>query len=539
MSKLEAYKEAQAPLPESYQAWQVFGAGLENVGRDGKPVTVQLREPNDNEVLLRVDVLGLCLSDMKIIAQGGDHPRLRGRDLANDPTVLGHECAATVVKAGKNWADQFKPGQRFIVQADIYVNGVGYAFGYLIPGGLQEYAMADERMLDGDEGCYLLPVRPVTGYSQAALAEPWACVEMSYCLEERLEPANDGPLVVCDNVQDSCRQNFPNATILPRTLDGLDALGGQTFDDIIVARPTPRLVNTLGPRLRKNGNMWLVGEPEEVGEVTIDVGGVHYENKRFFGGGASWKECAEANRRNDLLPGGKALFIGAGGPMGQMHVQRALEKADGPALVVVTDLDKSRLDHIINRFTPLAERRGAQLLTLAPGDFDSQDAMNARIEELADGGYNDVVVLAPLPALVRQAVDLAAENAFINIFAGIPTGKTVGLPLDKLCRGVKLIGCSGSRISDLRRVLEFVEAGELDTNRSVAAIGGLEAAHNGLQAVKDATYPGKTVIYTQIHGLPLTPLEELKDALPEVAAHLSPEGAWTTEAEAALLEKYL
>ena len=96
MSKLENYKKAEAPLPQTYQAWQVFGAGLENVGRDGKPVTVPLREPKDDEVLVRVDALGLCLSDMKIIAQGGNHPRLRGRDLANDPTVLGHECACVL-----------------------------------------------------------------------------------------------------------------------------------------------------------------------------------------------------------------------------------------------------------------------------------------------------------------------------------------------------------------------------------------------------------------------------------------------------------
>ncbi len=152
MSTLEHYRKADAPLPKQYYAWQVFGAGLENVGRDGKPVAVDLREPNEDEILVRVDVLGLCLSDMKIIAQGGNHPRLRGRDLAHDPTVLGHECACTVVKVGKRWQNKFKPGQRFIVQADIYYKGIGYAFGYMIPGGLAEYAYLDERELDVDEG---------------------------------------------------------------------------------------------------------------------------------------------------------------------------------------------------------------------------------------------------------------------------------------------------------------------------------------------------------------------------------------------------
>ncbi len=537
MGTLADYQKADKVLPGSYQAWQIFGSGLENVGKDGKPVSVSLREPAANEVLLRVDVLGLCLSDMKIIAQGSAHARLRGRDLAKEPTVLGHECAATVVKVGAQWQDKFQVGERYIVQADAYYKGVGYAFGYLIPGGLAEYAYVDERILDGDEGCYLLPVQMETGYSQSALAEPWACVEMSYCLEERIVPDGKSQLLVADEVMPVCKERFPSIQVVPRSLAGLaeDAL----YDDILLPNPTPALLDTLSAHLKKNGTMFLVGAPAEEGDVTLDVGAIHYENKRFFGGGACLEQVTEANVRNDLLPGGVSLFIGAGGPMGQMHVQRALEKADGSRCVVVTDLDRSRLDHIVNRFAPLAEARGAELITLSPGEFESQEAMNARIAELAPHGYNDIVVLAPVPALVSQAVRWAADNAFVNVFAGIIIGKTAQIPLDALCRGVKIIGCSGSRIQDLRRVLELVEAGKLDTNRSVAAIGGLDAAHDGLQAVQGAKYPGKTVIYTQIPELPLTPLEDIPGRIPALKDKLSAEGGWTKEAEKALLEMYV
>lgn len=536
MSKLDNYKKAEAPLPKAYQAWQVFGAGLENVGRDGKPVTVPLREPKDDEVLVRVDALGLCLSDMKIIAQGGNHPRLRGRDLASDPTVLGHECACTVVKVGKKWESEFSAGDRFIVQADIYYKGVGYAFGYMIPGGLQEYALLDERALAGDEGCYLLPVRPETGYSQSALAEPWACVEMSYNLDDRVTPTGKAKLVVTD-APDGWDAKLPGAAVVGSDLAGL---GDGTYDDIVIVTPSPKVVETLAARLNPHGVMFLLGAPGESGDVSLDVGKVHYQNIRYYGGGDTLEAVAAAVKRNDLLPDGRALFIGAGGPMGQMHVQRAIEKADGSRRVVVTDLDPTRLDHIVNRFGDLAARRGVELYTLSPGEFASPADMNARIQELGGPeGYTDLVVLAPVAPLVRQAVSLAADSAFVNIFAGVGIGTMASVPLDKLCRGVKMIGCSGSRISDLQKVLELVEAQKLDSNRSVAAIGGLSAAHEGLKGVKDAKYPGKTVIYTQIPELELMPLEEVAEKMPDVGAKLSPEGGWTKEAEAALLERFL
>lgn len=535
MGKLDTYRAVKSDLPERYWAWQVFGAGFENLGRDGHPQQLELRPPKDNEVLLRVDVLGLCLSDIKIITQGSQHARLRGRDLSVDPTVLGHECAVTVVEAGAQWKDTFKAGQRFIVQADIYFKGLGYAFGYLIPGGMEQFTYLDERALAGDEGCYLLPVKPETGYSEAALSEPWACVEMSYCLEDRVAPGSGARLIVTESA-DTWKKSCPSATIVGPDLAGL---GDAQFDDIIIENPTPDAVNALAPRLKKNGIMFLLGKAGQDGPVSLDIGRIHYDNIRFYGGGGTLETVGEANRRNDLLKGGAALFVGAGGPMGQMHVQRAIEVPNAPKLVVVTDLDRARLDHIEQRFSALAKSKNVQLVTLAPSQFDSPAAMNARIKELAPRGYDDVVVLAPVAKVVQDSMAFAADNAFVNVFAGLGIG-TMGLfNLSDLCRGIKIIGSSGSRISDLRKVLQMVEAKQLNTDMSVAAIGGLNAAREGLEGVKAGRFPGKTVIYTQIPDLPLMGIEEVPTRIPELKDKLSPEGAWTKEAEAALLEMYL
>jgi hypothetical protein len=43
----------------------------------------------------------------------------------------------------------------------------------------------DGRILHGDHGNYLIPVKPDTGYAESALTEPWACVTAAYELKYR------------------------------------------------------------------------------------------------------------------------------------------------------------------------------------------------------------------------------------------------------------------------------------------------------------------------------------------------------------------
>ncbi len=483
---------SRASVPSTYRAWQLFGAGFDNIGKNGGPVELPLLAPRENEILFRTDAIGLCLSDIKIIKLGNEHPRLSGRDLASEPTVLGHECSGTVVQVGERWKDRFHPGERYIVQADIYYHGEGYAFGYRIPGGLGEYFYLDERAIEGDEGCYLLPVQSQTGFSQAALTEPWACVEMSYNLDDALAPNEN---------------------------------------DVVLRDATPEKLLGASKQLKKDARVFILGVAATDGSVSLDIGRIHYEGLRFLGGGTTVEEVAQANARHDLLPGGAALFIGGAGPMGQMHVQRAIERANGPRLVVVTDLEEYRLQHVRDRFGTLAQSKGVTLRTLVPSKAQGNDELRA----LAPDGYDDIVIMAPAAGLVTALMPLAADRALINVFAGVPIGSFADVRLSDLCRGIKIIGSSGSRIRDMQAVLDMVERRELNTNLSVAAIGGLNAAKTGLEGLRDARFPGKTVIYPQLPDLPLMSIEEAAQSIPELNGKLSPEGAWTTEAEQALL----
>ncbi len=106
---LNKYKNPDYSLPEKNLAWQMREAGVENFGKDG-PDELPVTRPKHDEVLVRVDAIGICFSDVKLITQGASHPRITGRDLAADPVIAGHEVSLTVVEAGEDYKNTYKPG---------------------------------------------------------------------------------------------------------------------------------------------------------------------------------------------------------------------------------------------------------------------------------------------------------------------------------------------------------------------------------------------------------------------------------------------
>jgi threonine dehydrogenase-like Zn-dependent dehydrogenase len=176
MSKLEQYRSLKSPynaLPSKQKAWRMHGSGLENLSLDEVPVVA----PKADELIGRVDAVGICASDVKLISQGSSHSRMQGRDLAANPAIPGHEVSLTLVAVGSSLTKKFKVGQRFSVQADIYVDQVPMAFGYQLAGADQQYVTIQPIV---HAGGFLLPVDDRLSYSAVAISEPWACVYFSY-----------------------------------------------------------------------------------------------------------------------------------------------------------------------------------------------------------------------------------------------------------------------------------------------------------------------------------------------------------------------
>ncbi len=573
------YKRVPETAPTETKRWHLYGAGLENVGKDGRPETVTLPEPGPHEILVRHDAVGICYSDIKIVNLGADHPRLVGRDLVKEPVVMGHEVALTVVKAGASVSDKFHVGERFIVQADVYYKGKNLAYGYALSGGMAQYGIVGPEVLEGDEGCYLLPIEDETGYAEAALVEPWACVEAAYHWTEpqrnesgfsiwhahyehlsKNEPAKDDSDLTTEEWQKVFAQGgnvlgiCTDAFFVDLDSELLPAIFGRVFDGAMMGAdevqvpyppdatgtyryaafygtPTPECFEAVCGQLQKGSIVQLnFREPKsEVVQamsrpVQVDVGRVHYDGWVFIG--------PERNGRNDLRPGGISWFIGAAGPMGQMHVQRALQLPNPPAKIVCTDRNDNRLAALQSRLGGLAQERGVEMVyrnirTTAPDHA-----------AFAPDGYDDIVVMVPSIEAIEDGFPRLARNGVMNVFAGVARGTMATLDMSDIAlKNVRIVGTSGSSIEDMRRTRDLMEADKLDTGGSLAAIGGLEAFRDGLDAVKGGRFPGKTVIFPQIENLPLTAIPDLQTVRPNVYAKLKNGQFWTQEAEAELLKE--
>lgn len=548
-------------VPSSTPAWNVHGKGVENVGRNGRPEDVPVGRPGPDQLLVRVDAVGLCFSDVKLIRQGGDHPKLYGRDLAKDPTRLGHEAAVTVVAVGKHLALRFRPGERLAIQPDIYVGGRSTAYGYTIPGALIGYHLIGPEVLAADDGAYVVPIPHDMGYAEAALTEPWATVEAAYSQRRRVRPARDGRTWVIGRTDDERQYRFGDVLSAAREVSLSDlsedtlataraaARGAKVvvadeaavvgpFDDIVMLAPrSRRLVSRAADALGFRGVLNLVADEPLDGTVEVDLGRIHYHYTAYVGTTGLDVSAAygETRNRTDLRPGGVALFVGAAGPMGQMHLERALRMPDGPTTVIGADLDAERLTAARVRLDPVARASGRRML-MSTGP----DLAQLVHHETASRGADDVIVTAPTADAVTSAAALMAPDGMLVLFAGLPVGTRAALDLSPVyLHGRQYTGTSGSRIADQELVVRKTIEGQLAPGRALAAVGGMEAAPDGLRALMEGRFPGKIVIFPQLRGLPLTSLEDLAAGDPGLGAALGAGGTWTTAAEAVLFARYL
>jgi D-arabinose 1-dehydrogenase-like Zn-dependent alcohol dehydrogenase len=562
--KLSQYRDGLTPLPSTYRLWPLYGAGLDNMGQNGQPIEVPLPSYGPDELLIRHDACGLCYSDIKVIAQGQNHPRIF-RDMKTQPIVLGHEVSMTVMGVGKNLRDQYKVGDRLTLETDIVTEGKTLAYGYWFQGGLSQYSVIDKHIIASDLGNNLIHLRPDLGYAECALTEPWACVIASYRLEYRTAIKPGGTLWIIGvggSQSYSISSGFdetahPARLLLTNVPDhfavwlktrsrqlGVDVIDVpdvaaspvDLVDDIVLLGADPDLVEKVSPRLAIFGILAVLSDKPMSRKVNLDVGRIHYHRWLYLGSAdqdIARAYCSVLIQPN-LNPGGRAWFVGAGGPMGRMHVQRAINFNNPPATIVCTDVSDLRLDDLCTSFAAEARAKGIEFICLNP---TRKEAYAEGMQRFVREGFDNIVMLVSIPAVISDSANYLAENGLMNVFAGVARGTMVSLDYNQfIARNNRVIGHSASAMADMQITLSKTMSGELSPNRSVTAIGSLTATRDGLKAVSDASYPGKVVIYPNIKEMPLTPVAEFKEKFPTVHARLKDGREWTNEAEEEFLK---
>ncbi len=553
-----------ANIPKTQYAVQLVGPDKLVLNKSKEVFT-----PGRHQILCRVEAVGLCFSDLKLLKQFSSHVRksevVSGIDLeilkeipsyvpGEAPTVPGHETVVRIEAVGPG-VEKFKPGERFLVQTDyrwVRTATSNGAFGYNFEGALAEYVLMDERIITSPQGdSMLLPVGEELSGSAVALVEPWACVEDAYVSAERTSLKIDGQmLIVADTeVTENTFQNLFSSYGKPRQISWLSevpipaglelaaeratsisALTDAGYDDIIYFGSDAKVVEALFAKVALNGILNIVLCGGRFGrDVVTMVGRVHYGGIRIVGTmGSDPAESMEIIPETDeIRPGDKINIVGAGGPMGMMHVIRNICQGVEGVSVFASDVDNKRLATLTRIAGPLAEKNAVMYKAYNP------------TEDMFVEAFDYTALMAPIPALVAASVPNAAERGLINIFAGIPAAVTAEIDLDAYIeKQLYFIGTSGSTLEDMKRMLEKAESGRLDTNLSVAAVCGLAGATDGIRAVENRSIAGKIIVYPACKDLGLVPLEKMKKKMPEVAEYLN-DGLWTKEAEQKLLETCL
>lgn len=137
------------------------------------------------------------------------------------------------------------------------------------------------------------------------------------------------------------------------------------------------------------------------------------------------------------------------GPIGLLHVH--LARLRGASRIIASDPNANRRE--------AARKAGADAVV----DPANEDVV-ARVRDETGGRGADVVICAiGVPALARQATDLAAFGGRISLFAGFSKGETAEMDVNDIhYRELTVTGAFGLSRKDFDRAFDMVASGQLN-----------------------------------------------------------------------------
>ncbi|MDQ1256562.1 MAG: L-sorbose 1-phosphate reductase [Candidatus Hydrogenedentes bacterium] len=301
----------------------------------------------EDEILADIVSDSICMSTYKAAIQGADHKRVPN-DVAERPTIMGHEFCGRILQVGKKYANQFPVGSKYSIQPALSYPGreleaPGYSFQY-IGGSATKIVIPKEVM---EMNCLL----PYTGegFFKASLSEPVSCIiggfNTSYHFKQgeyvhrmgtvtggtmailagagpmglgAIDYALHGPrqprlLAITDIDQSRLDRaasiftpeaakacgvdlRYVNTTIGDAVANLMALTGGKGYDDVFVYAPVTPLVEQASKLLGFNGCLNFFAGPSKADfSATINFYEVHYSGHHVVGSsGGNTDDMVEA-----------------------------------------------------------------------------------------------------------------------------------------------------------------------------------------------------------------------------------------------------
>jgi threonine dehydrogenase-like Zn-dependent dehydrogenase len=217
------------------------------------------------------------------------------------------------------------------------------------------------------------------------------------------------------------------------------------------------------------------------------------------------------NHEMGIRSGGKMAILAGVGPMGLGAIDYALHGDRRPSLLVVTDIDETRLARAASIFTPDdAGKNGVKLVYV--NTSNTNDPVRHLRSITGETGFDDVFVFAPVKQVVEQGDAILAVDGCLNFFAG-PTNPEFRAEFNFYnvhYAFTHIVGTSGGNTDDMIESLRLMSQGRINPAVMITHVGGLDAVVDTTMNLPKIP-GGKKLIYTNI-SMPLIALDKLEDA---------------------------
>jgi threonine dehydrogenase-like Zn-dependent dehydrogenase len=261
----------------------------------------------------------------------------------------------------------------------------------------------------------------------------------------------------------------------------------------------PKEVMEMGCLLEYKADSFYLGSLSE--PISCIVGAYHAQYHTYGG---------SYTHNMGIAEGGSLSLLAAAGPMGLGAIDYAVHNPRKPKLLVVTDIDDTRLKRAASIFSPEEAAKFGVTLEYV-NTRDMADPV-ASLKEINGGRlYNDVFVFAPVKPVVEMGDKLLGSDGCLNFFAG-PTDPAFSAMFNFYnvhYESHHIVGTSGGNTDDLKESIAMMAAKQLNPSALVTHIGGLNTVPETTINL-DKIPGGKKLIYTH-KNLPLTAIADFAE----------------------------